>query len=412
FVEKSPLAGIRAQTSELPLPVWRRWLSTCRVIGSDLAGGHPQRAWRHFKEGQVSRRYHRNAYRYQSFWRRDRPTVTFLFESLGAYGGVRSVLKVINGLIDKGYEVRVASLNGEPACERGLYTQPLYFGDVGTLFAAIAESDVFISTFWTTAYWLNRLRDRFPRAHYVSYLQDYEAWFQPKSSEWVHRVIASYDFPDAIITTSDWLHEKLLEHGKDSHVIPKGVDQDVFRSLDDEIRQPLGVVAMARPHTPYRGFHSVISIFKQLHRRLPGVQLSLFGAKSKTLGKLGIPTRNYGFVENGPALARIYNRNAVYVDPSEFQGFGMMGLEAMACGSACVLTSVGGINQYAKDKQNALLFDPREPDSAAEMVLTLLCDESLRSHLVNEGWKTAAQFTLQREIDGFADFLARDCRVS
>jgi GT2 family glycosyltransferase/glycosyltransferase involved in cell wall biosynthesis len=412
FVQRSPLAAIRSQTNEPPLATWRRWLSTGQVVGSDLIGCHPLRAWRHFKEGQVTRQYHRNAHRYQSFWRQNRPTVTFLFESLGAYGGVKSALRVINGLIDKGYEARAACLSGEPACERGLYTQPLYFGDIDALVAGIAESDVFISTFWTTAYWLDRLRDRFPKARFVSYVQDYEAWFQPNASEWARKVIASYEFPDAIVTTSDWLHEKLLEHGRESHIIPKGIDQDVFRPLGDEIREPLGVLAMARPHTPYRGFDSLINIFKQLHRRLPGVQLSLFGANGKALGRLEIPARNYGIVENGQALARIYNRNTVYVDPSRFQGFGMMGLEAMACGSACVLTSVGGINQYAKDKYNALLFDPSEPESAAEMIQALLSDELLRSHVVKQGLKTAAQFTLQREIDAFAEFLAGDCNVS
>jgi O-antigen biosynthesis protein len=412
FVKAAPLAEILSQVNELPLPNWRRWLSTGQVIGVDLLELHPLRAWRHFKERQITRQYHRNAERYQLFWRKEKPTVTFLFESLGAYGGVASVLKVINGLIEKGFEVRIACLGGAPGCERGLYTQPLYFTNVEQLVTGVGNSDAFISTFWTTAYWLAKLRDRFPTARYVSYLQDYESWFEPNSSGWVDKVISSYQIPDTIITTSDWLCEKLLAHGRDAHVIPKGIDEDIFRHVEGECREPLGVLAMARPHTPYRGFHSVGKIFGELHRREPRIRLSLFGSSDGIIGRLTFPAHNYGVVENGQALARIYNRNTIYLDPSEFQGFGMMGLEAMACGVACVLTSVGGINQYAKHRHNSLLFNSSKPESATDMILALLCDESLRLNLVEHGLKTAADFSLRREIDSFAEFLERECSVS
>ncbi len=412
FVKSAPLAEILSRVSELPLPTWRRWLSTSKVIGTDLIEFHPLRAWRHFKERQITRQFHKSAERYQLFWREQKPTVTFLFESLAAYGGVVGVLKVINGLIEKGFEVRIACLGGDPGCERGLYTQPLYFATGKQLVAGVGNSDIFISTFWTTAYWLAKLRDRFPKARYVSYIQDYESWFEPNSTDWLDKVIASYQIPDTMITTSDWLRAKLLAHGRDSHVIPKGIDEDVFRRLDGEVREPMGVLAMARPHTPYRGFRSIVKIFGQLHRREPRIRLSLFGSGNRAVGGLDFPAHNCGVVENGQTLARIYNRNTVYLDPSEFQGFGMMGLEAMACGSACVLTSAGGITQYAKNGYNSLLLDPSEPESAVEMILDLLRDESLRSNIVEHGLKTAADFSLRREIDSFAEFLKHEWSMS
>ena len=412
FAKDAPLEEILCQVDEPPLPKWRRWQSTGRLVCTDLMERHPLRAWRHFKEQKTVRSFHQNAERYRLFWRKQKPVVTFLFESLGSYGGVRSVLKVINGLIEKGLEVRVACLGGNPACERGLYAQPLYFANIEQLIAGVGISDVFVSTFWTTAFWLTGLRERFPRARYVSYLQDYESWFEPNSSALLEKVVASYQIPDSLVTTSDWLHGKLLAHGRESCVIPKGIDVDIFRRLRGKIGGPRSVLAMARPHTPYRGFRNIVQIFRQLQKRDSGIQLSLFGSRDRDLGAVDFPAYNYGVVENDQELARIYNRNTVYLDASEFQGFGMMGLEAMACGSACVLTSVGGINQYATDRHNALLFDPRNPESATELILAFLSDESLRASTVEHGFQTAAEFSLQREIDAFAAFLELECSMS
>lgn len=408
FTRRAPLAELRRQVNELPLPRWRRWWASGRQIGADLAELHPLRAWRHLKEQQTVKQFHQSAERYRQLWRQQTPRVTFLFESLGAYGGVRSVLKLINGLIEKGFEVRVACLGSSQGGERGLYTHPLYFANVDSLVAGVGESDVFVSTFWSTAYWLAKLRQRFPAARQVSYLQDYESWFLRGSSDLFDKVAASYQIPDSIITTSDWLHDKLLAHGRESWVIPKGIDGDVFYPMDGEARDSFGVLAMTRPHTPYRGFANIAKIFAQLHRRATRVKLSVFGSSDRTLRGLNFPVRNYGVMDNPQMLARIYNRNAIYLDPSEFQGFGMMGLEAMACGTACVLTSVGGINHYAKDHGNALLFNPEQPEAATDMILELLNDESRRARLVGEGRQTAAAFSLQREIDALAEFFRRE----
>jgi O-antigen biosynthesis protein len=412
FVRADPFRELLSKVTEPPLPTWRRWLSTGKLVSTDLAGLHPKRAWRHFRERQLTFQYHQRAERYKSFWRHKRPTVTFLFESLGTYGGVMSVLKLVNGLIERGFEVRVASLASGAGLVNGLYTQPLFFANVKELIAGIADSDLFISTFWTTARWMTQLRDRFPNARFISYLQDFESWFEPNSATWVKNVMASYQIPDAIVTTSEWLRMKLLECGKNSHVISKGVDENIFRILNDEVRPPMAILAMARPHTPYRGFRNIVKVFRGLHKREPRVELSLFGCVDRSLGRLDFPVRNYGAIENGQTLARIYNRNTIYLDPSEFQGFGMMGLEAMACGSACVLTCNGGITQYAKDRCNSILIDPNEPESATEVILGLLRDESLRSNIVKRGLETAKHFSLDREIESFSEFLRGECELA
>ncbi len=96
-------------------------------------------------------------------------------------------------------------------------------------------------------------------------------------------------------------------------------------------------------------------------------------------------------------LAELYAEADVFLDGSEFQGFGRCALEAMACGVACVLTDLGGVLDYARHEDNALLVPPGQVELMATAVLRLLDDAALRQRLIAAGLGTAAQFCHRRE---------------
>ena len=61
----------------------------------------------------------------------------------------------------------------------------------------------------------------------------------------------------------------------------------------------------------------------------------------------------------------LLQRLAIYVLPSAYEGWGLTAVEAMACGAAVITTRNGGVEDFARDGDNALLVPPREPDSAS-----------------------------------------------
>ncbi|MBL8254417.1 MAG: glycosyltransferase family 4 protein, partial [Candidatus Competibacter sp.] len=93
----------------------------------------------------------------------------------------------------------------------------------------------------------------------------------------------------------------------------------------------------------------------------------------------------------------LYSEADVFLDGSEFQGFGRCALEAMACGAACVLTHLGGVLEYARHEDNALLAPPGQADQLADAILRLLDDPPLRQRLIASGLTTAARFCHRRE---------------
>ncbi|HQR68596.1 MAG TPA: glycosyltransferase, partial [Thermoanaerobaculia bacterium] len=79
----------------------------------------------------------------------------------------------------------------------------------------------------------------------------------------------------------------------------------------------------------------------------------------------------------------------VVVDPSLWQGFGLVGLEGMSSGAACVVTASGGVAEYAVDGRNALVVPPRDADALAAAILRLVEDAALRERLAAAGIEAA-----------------------
>ena len=95
----------------------------------------------------------------------------------------------------------------------------------------------------------------------------------------------------------------------------------------------------------------------------------------------------------------------VVVDPSLFQGFGLIGLEGMASGAACVLTDSGGASEYAVDGVNALLVPPRDSGALAAAIRRLVDDPALRERLAAAGVETARRFTWKLTATRFRAFM-------
>ena len=64
----------------------------------------------------------------------------------------------------------------------------------------------------------------------------------------------------------------------------------------------------------------------------------------------------------------------VFVQPSHYEAFGISVIEAMATGRPVVATRVGGMAEYLRDGDNALLCEPRQPDELARQIARLLDD--------------------------------------
>lgn len=102
-----------------------------------------------------------------------------------------------------------------------------------------------------------------------------------------------------------------------------------------------------------------------------------------------------------------YRAADVFCNPSHYESFGMVNVEAMACGAPVVTTATGGITEYASDDENALLVPPARPDRLAAALDEALDDPDLRDRLGAAGRETAEDYAWERQAEAAERVLER-----
>lgn len=95
-----------------------------------------------------------------------------------------------------------------------------------------------------------------------------------------------------------------------------------------------------------------------------------------------------------PDVEQLIGAADVVVCSSHFEGYGMVNIEAMACGKPVVSTRYGGPSETVVDGETGYLVPPGDPAALASRVITLLHDPHLRQQMGKAGRaRVEAQFS-------------------
>jgi glycogen(starch) synthase len=126
----------------------------------------------------------------------------------------------------------------------------------------------------------------------------------------------------------------------------------------------------------------------------------------ETARGLGVAERLTFTVSSRTELAQRYRDADVVVFPSEWQEpFGLVPLEAMACGTPVVATGTGGSREFLRDGYNCLLFPAGDAGALATAVRRLGSDPELRRSVIEGGLHTAEQLDSDHLADAFEAWL-------
>lgn len=120
----------------------------------------------------------------------------------------------------------------------------------------------------------------------------------------------------------------------------------------------------------------------------------------KVAAELGVGDRLRFTLTTREHLREHYEQADVCVFPTEWdEPFGLVPLEAMACGTPVVATGSGGSGEFLIDEENCLRFPQKDPAALAAAVRRLAEDPALRARLVRAGLRTATELSVDRYAD-------------
>ena len=100
-----------------------------------------------------------------------------------------------------------------------------------------------------------------------------------------------------------------------------------------------------------------------------------------------------------PELPLVYKHARAFIFPSEYEGFGLPVLEAMACGCPVVLADNGVFREIGGEA--ALYFDLNNEQMLKHRIEQVLEDEVLRKSLIKKGFEREKQFSWELTAKGY-----------
>ncbi|MFQ6537966.1 MULTISPECIES: glycosyltransferase family 4 protein [Aphanothece] len=168
-------------------------------------------------------------------------------------------------------------------------------------------------------------------------------------------------------------------------------------------------------HVGHSGFYknrpAVIAVFAALAPSFPQLQLVLAGgaatdALRRQIDRLGLTERvHWHSAPSDAELVLLYRQASLLLFPSLYEGFGWPPLEAMALGCPVVCSNAGSLPEVVGSA--ALTCSPEDHEGLIHAAKRLLCNRSLRVHLIEQGRTNTARFSLDRMGHAYASLYGR-----
>lgn len=182
--------------------------------------------------------------------------------------------------------------------------------------------------------------------------------------------------------------------------IHNGVDLGELKSLPRTRTSPKGTpyVLCVAMHNEKKGIDVLLRAFAHLQHARPDLRLVLAGdgPLRQQLEDLAASLNVRGKVEfrgrqTRSQVGELLRGCEVFVLPSRSEPFGIVLIEAMACGKPVVATTAGGIPEIVENGKNGLLVQPDDPQALAAALIKVLSDTKLQETIASNGLSTASE---------------------
>lgn len=216
--------------------------------------------------------------------------------------------------------------------------------------------------------------------------------YDPSLKEVIRFAIESSDRVTAVSHSLAAQTYDLIKPNKKIDTIHNFVDERVYLREDHEVLrthygllQDEKVVIHVSNFRKVKRVHDVIHVFKQISEQVNAKLLLIGDGPEKSVvcelvKKLGLTDRVL-FLGKQEKVEELYSISDLKLLLSEKESFGLVLLEAMACGVPCIGTDVGGIPEVIAHGETGFLVPLGDVDGAAKHAITILKDNALHQQI-------------------------------
>jgi len=194
-------------------------------------------------------------------------------------------------------------------------------------------------------------------------------------------------------------------------VVPSGVGPEFTPNAAGLPKWPREYLLHVGHRRGYKGGETLFQAFSQVRDDHPDLMLMLAGGGSltpdekKELMDLQIEDRVLQQQLPDSVMPSAYANARLFIFPSEYEGFGLPVLEAMASGTAVLLCDASSLPEVGGDA--AEFFPTGDSDALASQINRLLTDNTLRQDNIDRGILRASQFSWTHAAKRTADVYRR-----
>ncbi|MEY4462161.1 MAG: hypothetical protein RLY98_701 [Bacteroidota bacterium] len=211
---------------------------------------------------------------------------------------------------------------------------------------------------------------------------------------------------------------KLFNIKNEIQVIPNFIELDKIKKED---KSPCQRSVMANDEeriiTHISNFRKVkripdiIAIFNKIQKEIPAKLMMVGEGPEKEKAEhlcreLGIQDKVI-FFGNSNEIDTILCQTDLFLLPSKTESFGLVALEAMACGVPVISSNAGGLPEVNKDGFSGYLSEVGDVDGMAENAMKILKEDAVLTEFKKNALITAQQFDIKKILPLYEDLYQR-----
>jgi hypothetical protein len=289
----------------------------------------------------------------------------------GVFGGVRILVEHCNRLADRGHDVTLISISGQPVNWLPTRFEQRPASDSGAGYDVVVGTAV---TTWPQTISIangQRAFGLFQMCDWLFYSQD--------SKDYID-TLSDFTTPVEVLAISEWLAQLAEASDHTTHRIRNGIDTRLFYHDDFPDVPPFDGLTIVTEGYSHNRCKDVDEYYKRAIRHLKWDK----GRRVRAIGFSQYPAAfefdAYWQTPGQDIIRKIYSTGDIFLKASRYEGRPGPDLEAMACG-AVVCRAIGTGGDDLRDEYNCLVVPYGEYDQFVANCERLMDDMPLRERL-------------------------------